>query len=70
MKKKGIPASELYSRLEPINVFKGLGLEEFDREGRAMIAEFEDFFFWLTATSQMFKKVSSALSTVWHLEMP
>jgi exodeoxyribonuclease III len=42
--KKGYSSVALYSRLEPINVFMGLGIEEFDREGRVIIGEFKDFY--------------------------
>jgi exodeoxyribonuclease-3 len=31
--------------LEPLRVINGIGIEEFDREGRVLILEFADFFF-------------------------
>ena len=42
--KKGYSSVALYSRLEPVNVHMGLGIEEFDKEGRVIIGEFADFY--------------------------
>ena len=42
--KKGYSSVSIYSRLEPIAVHKGLGIEAFDKEGRVIIAEYEDFY--------------------------
>ncbi|NQZ56702.1 MAG: exodeoxyribonuclease III [Lentisphaeraceae bacterium] len=42
--KKGYSSTAIYSRLEPIAIHEGLGIEEFDNEGRVIIAEFEDFY--------------------------
>ena len=42
--KKGYSSVALYSKLDPVNVHVGLGIEEFDREGRVIIGEFEDFY--------------------------
>ena len=42
--KKGYSSVALYSRVEPINVYEGMGIEEFDKEGRVITAEFEDFY--------------------------
>ena len=41
--KKGYSGVALYSKTEPISVQIGLGIEEFDREGRTIIAEYPDF---------------------------
>lgn len=43
--KKGYSGVALYTRIEPIAVIYGLGIEEFDAEGRLIGAEYEDF--WL-----------------------
>ena len=43
--RKGYSGAALYSRVEPLEVKIGLGLPEFDREGRAIVAEFEEFVF-------------------------
>lgn len=41
--KKGYSGVALYSKTEPLSVQIGLGIEEFDREGRTIIAEYDDF---------------------------
>jgi exodeoxyribonuclease-3 len=43
--KKGYSGVAIYSRVEPLSVLYGMGIEEFDVEGRLIGAEFEDF--WL-----------------------
>jgi exodeoxyribonuclease-3 len=43
--KKGYAGVCIYSRLEPLRVINGIGIEEFDREGRVLTLEFADFFF-------------------------
>ena len=42
--KKGYSSVAIYSRVEPLNVFEGMGIEEFDKEGRVITAEYEDFY--------------------------
>jgi exodeoxyribonuclease-3 len=44
-KKKGYSGVAVFSRREPLNVLHGLGLEEFDQEGRVLTLEFADFYF-------------------------
>jgi exodeoxyribonuclease-3 len=41
--RKGYSGVALYSRLKPLDVQIGLGIEQFDREGRTIVAEFDDF---------------------------
>lgn len=41
--KKGYSGVALYSKIEPLHVEHGLGIEEFDNEGRTIIAEFEKY---------------------------
>ena len=41
--KKGYSGVVTYTKKEPIRVLEGFGVEEFDREGRAVMTEFEDF---------------------------
>jgi len=41
--KKGYSGVAIFSKKEPIEVWEGLGIEEFDCEGRTLIAEFDDF---------------------------
>ena len=43
--KKGYSGVALYSKTEPNNIYTGLGIEEFDREGRTIVAEYDDFVF-------------------------
>ncbi|MBU0482209.1 MAG: exodeoxyribonuclease III, partial [Proteobacteria bacterium] len=43
--KKGYAGVCTYSRLEPMKVLYGIGVDEFDREGRVLTLEFPDFFF-------------------------
>ncbi len=43
--KKGYSGVALYSKIEPLNVLYGMGIKEFDQEGRLIGAEYEDF--WL-----------------------
>jgi len=43
--KKGYSGVGLYSKIQPQEVKIGLGIEEFDQEGRTVIAEYDDFTF-------------------------
>lgn len=43
--KKGYSGVALYTRQEPNNVQIGLGIPEYDREGRTIVAEYDDFVF-------------------------
>lgn len=43
--KKGYSGVALYTRCEPRDVRLGIGIPEFDREGRTIIAEYDDFVF-------------------------
>ena len=42
--KKGYSGTALFSKEEPLSVTYGMGIEEHDREGRVITAEFEDFY--------------------------
>lgn len=42
--KKGYSGTAILTKIEPINVSYGLGIEEHDREGRITTAEFKDFY--------------------------
>lgn len=42
--KKGYSGTAIFSRVEPINVQYGLGIEEHDQEGRVITLEFEKFY--------------------------
>ena len=42
--KKGYSGTAVYTRVEPLDVTYGLGIEEHDHEGRVITAEFNDFF--------------------------
>jgi exodeoxyribonuclease-3 len=41
--KKGYSGVALYSRQEPLDVTIGLGVTEYDREGRTIVAEYHDY---------------------------
>ena len=41
--RKGYSGTALFCKKEPIQVSTGLGAEEFDKEGRTIVAEFDDF---------------------------
>ena len=42
--KAGYSGTAMAYRVEPLNTFKGLGIEQHDKEGRIIGAEFEDFY--------------------------
>ena len=42
--KKGYSGTAIFTRLEPLNVTYGLGIEEHDHEGRVITLEMENFF--------------------------
>ncbi len=42
--KKGYSGVMVYSRVHPMNVTYGIGVEEYDREGRVVTLEFEDLY--------------------------
>lgn len=41
--KKGYSGVALYSKIQPLHVEHGLGIEEFDQEGRTIIADFGEY---------------------------
>jgi len=41
--KKGYSGVVIYTKVQPKEVHRGFGIERFDREGRVLIAEYEDF---------------------------
>lgn len=43
----GYSGVALFSRYRPLSVRVGLGIPEFDREGRCLVAEFESFRLWV-----------------------
>ena len=43
--KKGYSGTAVFSRREPLSVSYGIGLDEFDHEGRVITLEFPEFFF-------------------------
>ncbi len=44
--KKGYSGVGVYSRIKPVNVKYGIGIKEFDDEGRILELEFDDFIFF------------------------
>jgi exodeoxyribonuclease-3 len=43
--KKGYSGTAIFSKIEPLSVSYGLGIEEHDHEGRVITLEFDDFYF-------------------------
>ncbi len=43
--KKGYSGTAIFTKEEPINVTYGIGIEEHDKEGRVITAEFDKFYF-------------------------
>ena len=43
--KKGYSGTAILSKIKPIQVMNGIGIEEHDQEGRVLTAEFNDFYF-------------------------
>ena len=43
--KKGNSGTAIFSKAEPVSVTYGFGIEEHDKEGRVITAEYEDFYF-------------------------
>lgn len=43
--KKGYSGTAVFCKKEPLEVLKGIGIEEHDKEGRVLTLEFEDFYF-------------------------
>ena len=41
--KKGYSGTAIFARTEPVSVEYGMGVEDYDREGRLIAAEYEDF---------------------------
>lgn len=42
--RKGYSGTAIFTKKEPISVFNGMGIEEYDKEGRVITLEFEDFY--------------------------
>ena len=42
--KKGYSGTAVFTRIKPINVYYGIGIEEHDQEGRVIALEFKDFY--------------------------
>ena len=42
--KKGYSGTAIFSRIKPLSVTYGLGIEEHDQEGRVITAEYDDFY--------------------------
>lgn len=42
--KKGYSGTALFTRVKPLNVTNGIGIEEHDQEGRVITAEYDNFY--------------------------
>ena len=43
--KKGYSGTAVFTKIKPINVTYGMGIDEHDHEGRVITLEFDDYFF-------------------------
>ncbi|MEE0201682.1 MAG: exodeoxyribonuclease III [Muricomes sp.] len=43
--KKGYSGTAVFSKIEPLSVVNGIGIEEHDQEGRVITLEYDDFYF-------------------------
>ena len=43
--KKGYSGTAIFTRVEPLNITKGIGIDEHDHEGRVITLEFDNLFF-------------------------
>ena len=43
--KKGYSGTAIFTRIEPLNVSKGIGIDEHDHEGRVITLEFDNYYF-------------------------
>lgn len=43
--KKGYSGTAIFSKEKPVSVVNGIGIEEHDKEGRVITAEYDDFYF-------------------------
>lgn len=43
--KRGYSGVAVYTRIKPLNVTKGIGIEEHDQEGRVLTLEFDNYYF-------------------------
>ncbi|MEG0292422.1 MAG: exodeoxyribonuclease III [Anaerovoracaceae bacterium] len=63
--KKGYSGTLILSKTEPISVTKGLGIDEHDHEGRAVTAEYEDFYlvnFYVPNSQDKLKRLDYRMS--------
>lgn len=66
--RKGYSGTAVFSRIEPLSVTYGLGIEEHDHEGRVITLEFPDCYF-VRSTRRTRSADSSALPTAWSGRM-
>ena len=48
--KKGYSGTAVFSKIEPLSVVNGIGIEEHDQEGRVITLEYDDFYFVMVYT--------------------
>ena len=67
--KKGYSSVAIYSRIEPIRVIEGMGVEEFDNEGRSLLLNTQIFIFLVFIFPMLkpnLKELITALLLVTH----
>ena len=52
--KKGYSGTAIFTKKKPINVNYGIGIEEYDQEGRIITAEYEKFYLVKNPSTQIF----------------
>ncbi|CDZ74350.1 Exodeoxyribonuclease [Peptoniphilus sp. ING2-D1G] len=55
--KKGYSGTAVFTKIEPLNVTYGIGIEEHDKEGRVICCEFEKFYFITVYTPNSKRKL-------------
>ena len=56
--RKGYSGTAIYTKIKPIQVRYGIGIEEHDKEGRVITLEFEDFYLVNCYTPNSRKRIS------------
>ena len=59
--KKGYSGTAIFTRIHPLSVTYGLGIDEHDHEGRAVTLEFEDFYLVTAYVPQLTRRVCAGL---------
>lgn len=58
--RKGYSGTAVFSKIEPLGIYYGIGKDEYDKEGRVITLEFEEFYFVTCYTPNSRKRISKA----------